>query len=71
MNEVKEPELGRLVPPYPVKRCVLDTCRRELNEEQGVYCFIDLESGKYVFFCGICTPWIELNHSQRFKLLLL
>lgn len=72
MNEVKlEPELGRLVPPYPTKLCVLDTCRRELSEEEGVYAFTDIESGKFVFFCGICTINIELNHSHRFKLLAL
>jgi hypothetical protein len=64
-------ELGRLKPPYPTKVCVLDTCRRELSEEHGVYVFNDLETGKFVFFCGVCTIDIELNHRQRFKLLAL
>lgn len=71
-NEIKiEPELGRLVPPYPTKLCVSDACRRELSEEEGVYCFKDLESGKFVFFCGVCTIDVELYNSDRFKLLML
>jgi len=68
MSEVKTPELGRLVPPYPREHCTDSDCKRILNEDDGVYLYTDLETNKLIVLCGICAAYVELNCSQRFML---
>lgn len=69
MNKTKEPELGRLVPPYPRITCTDSDCSKILNEDDGVYVFKDLETNKFVILCGDCAAYVELNCRQRFMLL--
>lgn len=61
-------KLGKLVPPYPISNCVVDTCNRELSEVEGVYVFQDLKREKLVIVCGVCAANFELNHRDRFML---
>lgn len=65
------PRLGRLVPPYPVKRCASSECRRELLDDMAVFLFTDLESQKLVVLCEDCTIEAELHHRHQFTLVAL
>lgn len=67
MAEIATP--GKLVPPFPVKRCALNTCRAELAAEAFLY--RDMQGGKLVVFCGDCAPNIDLNPGLRFRLVAL
>lgn len=70
------PELGRLVPPYPVEHCGNIDCphgekRLDLLHNEGAYLYRDLETNKLVVFCGDCGRHAELNAGLRFKLVAL
>ena len=68
----KPREYGRLLPPYAGKtNCALDTCQRVLDEVEGAFVFTDLQSGKLAIVCGVCAADFELNHRDRFMLLML
>jgi hypothetical protein len=67
--------LGRLVPPYPVNRCLNADCPHDPDlqalNEHGAYLYRDLDTNKLVVFCGDCGRHVELNASERFKLVAL
>lgn len=63
--------LGKLVPPYPAKHCAAMDCHVELTEESGAYLFRDIETGKLVVFCEATAGYVELNRSERWKLVAL
>lgn len=69
---MREPQLGRLVAPYPVEHCAADDCLRPLREQDdAAYLYKDQNSGKLVVFCEDCAARVELNAPLRFKLIAL
>ena len=66
------PQLGRLVPPYPVDHCANVDCERPLvTAEDAAYLYKDQDTGKLVVFCEDCSAHVELVAPVRFKLVAL
>lgn len=71
-NRGSAPQLGRLVPPFPVDCCASSSCAAPvLTEETGAYLFTDLDTGRLIVFCEACAAYVELHRVDRWRLVLL
>jgi len=70
-DQERQPEYGRLQPPYGA-HCAATNCgQSRLNEDNGAYLHRDLETGKFVILCGDCSRHAELTARHRLPLVVL
>lgn len=72
IDSARQPEPGRLLPPYGGQtHCQAAECQRLLDEEVGAYWFTEVETRKWVVFCGATAAYVELHARHRFARVML